>query len=178
MSSAAVREPAIDLDAIASEAVAKTKTTEAARDRLIARAEHDPALRAILVRDGAYSAVCRVYSTGRKRALSIARNPERALRNPDRALSDNSLASVDRIVLQGMMAWSLPKLQKPLGEATREEVAESLRYCRTYSDSYDLNARFLGNVYKLATDEKKPIKRQLTPEQVKSCHERAEKATS
>lgn len=177
MSTAAVVDDddrGIDLDAIAAEAMAKAKTTDGARKLIFARAQNSPALMAALAWEHTGSLVSRFYTIGRRRALSFARNP-------DRALADDSLATVDGIILHGLLAWALPgpkTFRKALGEATREEVAESLRYCRTMSGTYDLNARFLGNVHKLATDEKKPIRRQLTPEQVKSCHERAEKASA
>jgi hypothetical protein len=51
-----------------------------------------------------------------------------------------------------------------------------LRLCRKESETHEQNARFLGNVFALATDEKKPIKRQLTPQQVKDCMEKAKRS--
>lgn len=163
-------ERKVDLDALAAEAMAKTKNPEAARRLMVSRAQNNPAVAAAMIWLAAGDLVSRFHTIGRRRALSIARNP-------DRAMSDGSLASVGSIVLHGLLAWALPGLQKPLGEATREEVAESLRYCKTMGDSYYVSYRFLGNVHRLATDEKQPIRKQLSAAQVKSCHERAEKAS-
>jgi hypothetical protein len=126
-------------------------------------------LAAVLIEYGAHHAISHVFTADRHRLVNA---------NPDRGISDGELEAVDRVSLKGLLAWPLPGSRVSLGDATRPQLAESLRYCRGISQTYDVNARFLGFLFGLAKDERLPIKRQLTPEQVRSCRERAEKAVA
>jgi hypothetical protein len=161
----------VDINALATKAVAATESTEGARRWLIKKAQDDPAIAAVLIESGANTVICGVYTQERHRAVVVAANP-------DRAMNDDGLQAIARVSLQGLMAWPLPGLHKALGECLREELAESLRYCRKMQGTYQVNADFLANVHRLATDEKRPIKKQLTAEQVRSCRERAERAAA
>lgn len=162
-----------DLLAIARRALADSADAERAAQRIVRLAEDDVALAELLIERGAQQAVSSALS---ERRTAIARN----VANPDRATvsGDRGLAALERTSLKGLMAWPLPWVQKPIGDATRAEVQSSLQSIDHERRTHEVNIRFLTLVWQAAKDEKQPIKRQLTPEQLRTFRERAEKASA
>lgn len=163
----------MDYDAMMAkgrEVVKETKDPKEARTRLMRAASRDEGLAHALLVEGVDTVISRVFTDERRSLV-------RALANPDRGTmaDDIGLEALNEASLKGLLAWRLPLLQKQLGDALPSEVEESMRWCRTMGETYDRNATFLAHVLKIATDKRKAIKSQLTPEQVRACRDRAKK---
>lgn len=145
----------------------KGKGPNAAREWLIARARKDSALADELIEFGADKVIASVYHQERQRVVGPAR--------PDRAFSDDGLKNKLEIVRKNLMEWPLPMLRKPLGDATRPELAQVIQHLGVEMRTRGLQRTWLTNVHQLMADDKRQVRRVLTPQQVRTCRERAER---
>lgn len=161
----------VDILAIARDALSDTKDPQRAAAQIVRLAKDDDDLADVLIRRGADQAVSLVLGDLRAKTVRAAANPDRATVRGDRGLE-----LTEQTALKGMLNWPVPWIQKPLGEATPAELEDARSRCFAESATNAINGHFLGFVMREAKDQKKKIKQQLSPEQLRQLWARAEKA--
>jgi len=110
-----------------------------------------------------------------RNACAADRNALIARRDPGTVPDDVGLRMRARFNLEGLYAFQLPGQNKPLGEAVKADIAEAANYHAGQRQGHGVKERWFRMIHQALKDSQKPVKRQLSHEDLSNMFTRAEK---